>query len=193
MVVALVQADAGFVQDIQHARQLRPDLCGQADALRLAARKRCRRTVHVEVVDADVQEEMHALVDFAQDFLGYIVLSFSEFDWQFVNPFSEAERVHVGHLGDVFPVDAEPLRLLSQSRAAANGTGYMVHERARPARDGRRSLLVVLLLDEVDDALEVDFERRGDAERFALHLESLVGTVENHVQGLVGEVLQRRV
>jgi hypothetical protein len=37
VVVALVQADAGFVQHVHHAGQARADLAGQADALRLAA------------------------------------------------------------------------------------------------------------------------------------------------------------
>ena len=39
-VVTLVQADAGFVQNIQHAHQAGPDLGRQADALALAARER---------------------------------------------------------------------------------------------------------------------------------------------------------
>ena len=39
VVVALVQADAGFVQHIHHASQTRANLRGQADALRLSARQ----------------------------------------------------------------------------------------------------------------------------------------------------------
>ena len=89
LVVALVQADAGLVEDVEHACQLRADLGGQADALCLAARERSRRTVHVEVVDADVEEEMHTLVNLAQDFLGDVVLPVSEFIGQFVNPLAE--------------------------------------------------------------------------------------------------------
>ena len=41
-VVALVQADARFVEHIEHAGQARPDLRGQPDALRLAAGQRRR-------------------------------------------------------------------------------------------------------------------------------------------------------
>jgi len=36
-VVARVQADGGFVQDVQHTAQAGADLSGQPDALRLAA------------------------------------------------------------------------------------------------------------------------------------------------------------
>ena len=41
-VVALVQADAGLIQDVEHVYQLQSDLRGQADALALAARQRAR-------------------------------------------------------------------------------------------------------------------------------------------------------
>ena len=40
VVVALVQADRGLVEHVEHARQARADLRGQADALALAARER---------------------------------------------------------------------------------------------------------------------------------------------------------
>ena len=40
LVVALVQPDAGLVQDVEHAHEPRPDLGGQPDALGLAARER---------------------------------------------------------------------------------------------------------------------------------------------------------
>ena len=42
VVVALVQADAGLVEDVEHADERRADLRGQADALRLAAGERGR-------------------------------------------------------------------------------------------------------------------------------------------------------
>jgi hypothetical protein len=42
VIVALVQADGGFVQHIKHPRQPRSDLAGQPDALRFPARQRAR-------------------------------------------------------------------------------------------------------------------------------------------------------
>jgi hypothetical protein len=39
VVVALVQADAGFVQHVEHARQAGADLAGEADALAFPARQ----------------------------------------------------------------------------------------------------------------------------------------------------------
>jgi hypothetical protein len=40
VVVALVQADRGLVEHVEHAGQARADLRGEADALALAARQR---------------------------------------------------------------------------------------------------------------------------------------------------------
>jgi hypothetical protein len=70
-VVPLVQADAGLVQDVQHAHQAGPDLGGQTDALGLAARQRGRRAIQRQVVQTDVHQERQPLADLAQDALGH--------------------------------------------------------------------------------------------------------------------------
>ena len=62
-VVALVQADAGLVEDVEHADERRADLRGEADALRLAAGERGRGALQREVADADVVQEAQALAD----------------------------------------------------------------------------------------------------------------------------------
>ena len=60
-VVALVQADARLVEDVQHADQARADLRREPDALRLAARERFRAAVQREVLEPDVHEEAQPL------------------------------------------------------------------------------------------------------------------------------------
>jgi hypothetical protein len=50
-VVALVQADGGLVQDVEHADQPRSDLGRQPDPLRLAAGERLRRAPEGEVLE----------------------------------------------------------------------------------------------------------------------------------------------
>ena len=45
LIVALVEADARLVEHVEHARQARADLAGEADALALAARQRARGAV----------------------------------------------------------------------------------------------------------------------------------------------------
>ena len=62
VVVALVQADAGLVQHIQHTGQGAADLGGQADALALAAGQRARRPGQREII------QTHALQRIAGGF-----------------------------------------------------------------------------------------------------------------------------
>ena len=58
LVVALVQADARLVEDVEHTHQAGADLRGQADALRLAAGQSGRGAVERQVVEPDVQQEL---------------------------------------------------------------------------------------------------------------------------------------
>ena len=67
LVVALVQADRGFVEHVHHADQARADLRGQADALRFAAGQRVGLAFEGEVIEADVDQEAQALADFLDD------------------------------------------------------------------------------------------------------------------------------
>jgi hypothetical protein len=64
LVVAVVQADGRLVQDVAHAAQVGAELRGEADALRLAARKRGRRAVQRQVAQADLLQEIEAAVEF---------------------------------------------------------------------------------------------------------------------------------
>ena len=70
VVVALVEADLGLVEDVEHARQPAADLRGEADALALAAGERARGAIEVEVIEPDVVEEAEPLDDLLQDARG---------------------------------------------------------------------------------------------------------------------------
>ena len=67
MVVALVQADARLVEDVEHADQTGTDLGRQTDALGLPARQRAGGAVEREVVQADVDQEAQSFVDLLED------------------------------------------------------------------------------------------------------------------------------
>ena len=56
-IVALVQADARLVEDIQHAHESGANLRGQADALRLAPTQAAGRAVEREVIQPHIQQE----------------------------------------------------------------------------------------------------------------------------------------
>ena len=70
VVVALVQADRRLVEDVQHADQVRADLRGEPDPLRLAARQRAGGAIEAQVADADVDQEAEPLAQLAHDALG---------------------------------------------------------------------------------------------------------------------------
>ena len=66
VVVARMQADRRFVENVQHADQPAADLSGQANALRFAAGERRRGAVEREVVEPDVHQEAEPAADFLQ-------------------------------------------------------------------------------------------------------------------------------
>ena len=60
VVVALVQADARLVEDVEDADEPGADLGREPDALRLAAGQGAGRAVEAEVVEPDVEQEARA-------------------------------------------------------------------------------------------------------------------------------------
>ena len=70
LVVALVEADGGLVQNVEDASEARTDLRGETDALAFAAGERRRAAVEREITQTDSAKEFEALGDFAADALG---------------------------------------------------------------------------------------------------------------------------
>ncbi len=65
LVVALVKADGGLVEDVEDAAEAGADLGGEADALAFAAGEGGSVAVEGEIAEADRVEELQALDDFA--------------------------------------------------------------------------------------------------------------------------------
>ena len=70
LVVALVQADGGLVEDVEDAAEPGADLRGEADALAFASGEGGGGAVEREVVEADGVEEFEALDDLALQAVG---------------------------------------------------------------------------------------------------------------------------
>ena len=70
IVVARMQADGRFVEDVQGIDQRRPQRGRQIDSLRLAARKRRRQAIEGQIVEADVSQEPQSLPDLLQHLVG---------------------------------------------------------------------------------------------------------------------------
>ena len=77
-VVAGVEPDRGFVQDVEGARELRPQLVGEIDALRLSPGEGSGEAVEREVVHPDVGQEAEPGGDLFQDVPGNLLLASGE-------------------------------------------------------------------------------------------------------------------
>ncbi len=75
VVVTLVQADGGLVEDVHHAHQAGADLARQANALGLAAGEGLGAALQVEVVEADVDQELEPGVYLVDHLLGDLALA----------------------------------------------------------------------------------------------------------------------
>ena len=123
VVVALMQPDAGFVEDVEHARQAAADLAGEADALGLAARERAAGAVEVEVIEADVVEETEALEDFLEDAFGDLLLLAVQCGGQVGEPLQRVDHGEVGGVADVLARQLDRARLGLEAGAVAGLAG----------------------------------------------------------------------
>ena len=103
VVVALVQADARLVQNVEHADEPRADLRGQPDALRLAAAQRAALAVEREIAEADVFQKAEPRADFLDDLMRDFFLEFRELEAgkKFIGLFHrQRANVHDGQAGN---------------------------------------------------------------------------------------------
>ena len=101
LVVALMQADRGLVEHVEHAGEAGADLRGQPDALALAARQRAGGAGKRQVVEPDIDEEVQPLADLLEDADGDLVLLLGQRLGQVGEPGHGAADGEVGHLGNV--------------------------------------------------------------------------------------------
>ena len=73
-IVALVQADRGLVEHVEHAGEAGADLRGEPDALALAARQRAGGARQREIFEPDIDQKFQALADFLEHAHGDFVL-----------------------------------------------------------------------------------------------------------------------
>ncbi len=152
LVVALVEADRGLVEDVHHADQARPDLGRQADPLGLAAGERAGGAGHREVADADVVEEGEPFGDLAHDQPRDRPLGLGHL--QLFDPLLRAPRREVAVLGDAEAADLHREALRPQPGAVALRTRLLGHVALDPLPVGLRVGLFVAPLQVVDDPLE---------------------------------------
>jgi hypothetical protein len=163
-VVALVQADRGLVEDVEHPDQPRADLRREPDALRLAARERLRRPVEREVVESHVLEEAQALAALLEDRARDLRVDAGAAGAAHRHRLEEGERVahrERHHGADVVPVERDRQRLGLEPRAVTGRTGGRHHVALELHAYALRLGLVEPALHVRQDPLPLQGRRRG--------------------------------
>ena len=132
-IVALVQADRGLVEHIEHAGQAAADLRGEANALALAAGQCARRAHQRQIIEPDVDQEFQPLADFLEHAHADFVLLGGEVLRQRGEPFAGAFDRQLGDFGDILAADLDAERFRLEPRAVA-GLARHVGEIFRPGR-----------------------------------------------------------
>ena len=125
VVVPLVQPDRRLVEDVQHADQPAADLRRQADALGLAAGQGAGRAVEAQVVEADVEQELHAGLDLLEHPVGDEVVPLGQL--QVGHEPGGVAQGQVAQLEDVAPGHGDGQALRLEPGAAALRAGHLAH------------------------------------------------------------------
>ena len=195
LVVALVQADAGLVEHVHHARQAAADLAGQADALRLAAAQRVGAAVQAQVRQADVVEEAQPAADLAHDLVGDLGLGAEQLQalevGQAGGQGGVLDLVDRAALAAIGVLQEDMPRLASQPRAMALRAGLFGLVARELLAHGRRIGLAETTFEVGQDA----FERMPalDAARPALGARRAAFGLVDELDGLVARTVQQHL
>ena len=192
-VVALVQADGGLVQNIQHADEARTDLRRQPDALCLAAGERARRAGKRQIPKPHVDQKAQARDDLLEDRGGDHAVLFAE--GQRGKERLRVEHGQVGGLRDGFSADRHGQNFRAEALAAAIRAGRLAHQAVVIGLGGIALRLGGAPLGRGNHALK----RRAEGVRIAVGARVMdvqrlaLAAVENHIQRLFGQPVERRI
>jgi hypothetical protein len=151
-VVALVEPDRRLVEDVEDADELRADLRGQPQPLRLAAGERGGRAVELQVADTDIGEEREPLADLLDDPVADQLLGLGQ-----LQPVEELDRPrnrHLRELVDVRAADGDCEHLGLQPGPLAHRARPEAHVLLDPLALAGRIGLLVAALEARDDPFE---------------------------------------
>ena len=189
LVVALVQSDRGFVEDVEHVDEFRADLRGEADALALAARQRARRARQRKIPQPHVHQEAQAFTNLLDDLLSDLPLLFGHLPLNRGHPLRKFRNGHGRDLGDILAGDAELQGLLLEARAAADRTFAVDEELVAPFLAAFR-IVVLRAADVFGDALpREELPPARGAELREIDRQRLGIAVQHGVQRLLRETL----
>ena len=119
MAIALVQTDAGFIENVEYIHQLRPDLGGQTNALALSSRERCRSAIERHIIQSHIEHKIKASEYFFHDFIGDFPLFWLHVVVQIGKPIAQFANVHTCQLRNVFAINKKVARFFIEASTAA--------------------------------------------------------------------------
>ncbi len=179
-VVARVQADRGFVENVQHAGQPATDLRRQADTLRFAARKRVGAAVQRQVVQPNVLQKAEPRPDLAHNGRGDGTARFGEV--QLGKKAAGVQNRHPRQLGDVTFRDRHRQDFGFVAGTVASGAGDERHKRLELFTRVVGSGFAEATLEVRHDALELDVKtHRLAVAAFVNDLDSVARTAQKRL------------
>ena len=192
LIVALMQADRGLIEDVHDADQTGADLAREADALRLAARQGVGAAVEGEISQADVGEKSETVADFLDDLHGDLAAPAGQL--QLREELDGAVHGQRRHLGRALAVDEHVPGGAVEPRSPAFGTGARGSVLGQLFAHRDRFGFLVAALEVPDDA----FEGMSALDRAAFaveifELDLLILAAEQHeILDLLRQALERR-
>ena len=192
LIVALVQPNARFVENIQHIHQLRADLGCQTYALAFAARQCCSCTVQRQIFKPYVKHKLQSPINLLHYFFCNFPLLLCEVIFQVSHPFCQVGNIHPCQFGNILAVNPEVKRLSVESVAMAFRTLATRIELSRPFLCHCRSIVALLHLNVFQQTI-VSQKIILRAQGFGLYVKALVGAAHYFVNRFVGHILERSV
>ena len=156
LVVALVEPDAGLVENVEHAHQPRSDLGREPDALGLASRERGRATPEREIVESHVSQEAEPVAHLLEDRPGHLrVQTWATVgaEWNRLEELQRALHRQVHDVPDAPAVHQDRQALGLEPLAAAGLAGLLHHELLQRGAHGIAGGLAVAALHVLENAL----------------------------------------
>ena len=125
-VVARVEADGRFVEDVEHTAQTAANLAGEADALRFATGECRRSAADGEILQPDFDQKGEAIGNFADQFAGNLFLLSRQFP--FTNDRQQITQRRPAVLVDRAALELHRPRIVAQSATTTLTALNLAHQ-----------------------------------------------------------------
>ena len=192
-IVALMESDAGLIEDIEDIDQLRAYLRGKPYALAFAAREGLRGARETEIVKTNIQEEAQARADFFQDFCGDGALTGREVFLDSIEEIIEFAQVHRTEFSDVLPAETIGEGFAVQARAVTVRAFHLFRELLCPTLSCRRHFYVCHLLHIFRQTIERKIVVFVAARGGSRNTQALATAVDDFIDSLLRQFLKWRI